>query len=1041
MLNHSVSVVVADEASGLQEFLGRLAAHKQLWRPLSTYRLQFNHAFRFSDARKLVGYLHELGISTCYASPILKAYAGSMHGYDIIDHNAINPELGTQEELDELAAELKSQGMGLLLDVVPNHMGVGHGTNPWWQDVLQNGRASRFAEFFDIDWDPLKGELRNKVLLPILGDQYGEELEAGKLVLKHVDGDFRIEYYDKILPVDPQTIPIIFEPLGDFASLAGEESGRELMGVLAGFAKLPKHDTVDAERALARQREAPFIRQRLREMVERKPEIRQLVEEALRRVNGRAGDSRSFDALHKLLEAQAYRVAHWRVSAEEINYRRFFDINELVGLRIEAPQVFAATSALVRRLLAAGTVSGLRIDHPDGLFNPPQYFARLQMLHAASQCHGAEAGQARAENGIELDVQNAFSQLDEPRERAPLYVLVEKILEPGEHLPTDWPVDGTVGYDFANLVNGIFIDPRNRKSFTNLYHRFLGQWMDPTTVIYQSKKLIMYTALSCEVNVLSHMLNGISSMNRRVRDFTLAMLREAIRETIACFPVYRTYIDERGNISERDQASINEAIAQAKRRNSSMSGTVFEFLRDILLLRGGNGGEASIYDYRKQLYFALKFQQLTGPVMAKGMEDTACYVYNRLISVNEVGGSPKEFGTELDEFHRGNRLRQHQWRYSMLATSTHDTKRSEDVRMRLDVLSEIPRLWAAQVLRWRRSNRGKKRTLSDGRTVPDSNEEYLLYQTLLGAWPLPVNETDERMEETGETAAAKGGRDQQSAHSWALGEQQRADFLGRIQAYMLKAVNEGKVNMSWINPDEEYTEALNNFIARILTPGSESRPNGFLRQMEEFVPRMALFGAINSISQTLIKLTLPGVPDTYQGQELFDFSLVDPDNRRPVDFARRQSYLSEIIERTREEQGISGLCQELLRQWTDGRLKLWVTYRGLHARREYHELFEQGDYVPLKVTGSGERHVVAYARTLGRQMAIVVTPRFAYGLMNGEASMPLGDRWGTTQIELPPQSPETPLKNWLTGEILPVGQQTLLCREVFASFPLGLLLN
>jgi len=406
-----------------------------------------------------------------------------------------------------------------------------------------------------------------------------------------------------------------------------------------------------------------------------------------------------------------------------------------------------------------------------------------------------------------------------------------------------------------------------------------------------------------------------------------------------------------------------------------------------------------------------------------------------------VGGSPKDFGTDLDEFHRGNRLRQQQWRYSMLATSTHDTKRSEDVRMRLDVLSEIPRLWAAQVLRWRRSNRGKKRTLSDGRIVPDANEEYLLYQNLLGAWPLPVQEAGEGVEEIRETASAKGDGNPQSAHSWVLGKQQRADFLQRIQAYMVKAVNEGKVNMSWINPNEEYTEALNNFIARILTPGSESRPNGFLRQMEEFLPRIALFGAINSISQTLIKLTLPGVPDTYQGQELFDFSLVDPDNRRPVDFAMRQRYLREIIDRTREEQGISRLCRELLRQWMDGRLKLWVTYRGLHARREYHELFEQGDYVPLKVTGSGERHVVAYARTLGRQMAVVVTPRFAYGLMNGEARMPLGEAWETTQIELPPQSSETPLKNWLTAEILPAGRQTLLCREVFASFPLGLLLN
>jgi (1->4)-alpha-D-glucan 1-alpha-D-glucosylmutase len=693
-------------------------------------------------------------------------------------------------------------------------------------------------------------------------------------------------------------------------------------------------------------------------------------------------------------------------------------------------------------------VTGLRIDHPDGLFNPPQYFARLQMLYAASQCYGGEARLARAENGIELELQNAFSQQDAALGRAPLYVLVEKILEPEEELPGDWPVDGTVGYEFANLVNGIFIDSRNRKSFTNLYQRFLSQWMDVEAIIYQSKKLIMHTALSSEVNVLSHMLDGISSMNRRARDFTRAVLRDAIREAIACFPVYRTYLDERGNLSERDRGYINEAIARAKRRNSSMPGSVFEFLRDILLLRGGEGGDGAIYGYRKQLYFALKFQQLTGPVMAKGLEDTACYVYNRFVSVNEVGGSPKEFGVELDEFHRANLRRQQQWRHSMLATSTHDNKRSEDVRMRLDVLSEMPRLWAAQVLRWRRSNRGKKRTLSDGRTVPDANEEYLLYQTLVGTWPLPAAaehlQPPQQTEHAGDPADAVADMENGNlrvTHAWTLDKQQREDFLARIQAYMTKAVNEAKVNMSWINPHQEYTEALHNFIARILMPGSENRPNNFLRQIEEFVPRIARFGVINSISQTLIKLTSPGVPDIYQGQELFDFSLVDPDNRRPVDFELRRRQLRELLEASREEQGISRLCAEMLRDWSDGRLKLWVTHCALHARREYRELFEVGDYVPLQVAGGGERHVVAYARTMGQQMAVVATPRFAYSMLGGEERMPIGEAWGATEIVLPPIPPGPPMKNLLTGEILPAGRQTLLCRDVFASFPLGLLLR
>ncbi len=692
---------------------------------------------------------------------------------------------------------------------------------------------------------------------------------------------------------------------------------------------------------------------------------------------------------------------------------------------MEDPQVFAATGALIRRLLAAGTVSGLRIDHPDGLLNPPQYFARLQMLYAASQCYGGEPKQPRAENGIELELQSAFGQQDAAGERAPLYVVVEKILEPGEDLPGDWPVDGTVGYDFANLVNGIFIDTRNRKSFTNLYQRFLGQWMDVETIIYQSKKLIMHTALSSEVNVLSHMLDEISSMNRRARDFTRSVLRDAIRETIACFPVYRTYLDERGNISERDRGYINEAIARAKRRNSSMPGTVFEFLRDILLLRGGDGGDGAIYGYRKQLYFALKFQQLTGPVMAKGMEDTACYVYNRFVSVNEVGGSPKEFGVELDEFHRGNLQRQQQWRYSMLATSTHDTKRSEDVRMRLDVLSEMPRLWAAQVLRWRRSNRGKKRTLSDGRTVPDANEEYLLYQTLVGAWPLPA----------AQPAGFAGDRPQgwPKAREMAtceprhLGARQAAaeDYLARIQAYMTKAVNEAKVNMSWINPNQEYTEALHNFIARILTPGSENRPNRFLRQIEEFVPRIALFGAINSISQTLIKLTSPGVPDIYQGQELFDFSLVDPDNRRPVDFELRRRYLRRdartLAGGAGHQPSVRRNAAKLERRPPEA---LGDTLRAA-CQAQYRELFELGELCSVESGGSrrapcgGLRQDIRPADGRGGDSTLCLQHD---GRRRAHAAGRGVGRRRKSCCRRPRQGP--PLKNLLTGETLPAGQQS-----------------
>jgi (1->4)-alpha-D-glucan 1-alpha-D-glucosylmutase len=999
------------ETSGISECLDRLTAHKIQLVPGATYRLQFNQEFGFRDAKALVPYLRALGISTCYASPLLEARTGSAHGYDITNHNKLNAEIGTEEEFHELAEELRTHNMGLLLDVVPNHMGVGYGTNPWWQDVLENGRASRFAAFFDIDWDPLKPELRNKVLLPILGDQYGEELETGKLALQYDDGRFIVRYYEKVLPLDPQTIPLIFEPLGD---LGTSDVIREFQSLLVSLSELPCHDTAEGDRAMKRQREIPFLKERLKELVDDSPEVRRLISRAIERVNGIPGDARSYDAMHKLLEAQSYRLAHWRVSGEEINYRRFFDINDLVGLRMEDPAVFAATQKLIRRLLADGCMQGLRVDHPDGLFNPPQYLTRLQMLYAASQCCGPEPKVPQAENGIELDVQTIFGQHDWVRSRAPLYVVIEKILEPGEDLPEKWQVDGTVGYDFMNLVNGIFIDSRNRKAFTAFYHRFIGGSIDVDTLIYDSKKLIMNSALSSEVNVLGHMLDEISLTDRRARDFTRKTLRDAIIETIACFPIYRTYIDERGFISDRDREYIQQAIARAKRRNGSTPAPVFDFLQEILLLRGADGG-APVYGYRKQLYFALKFQQLTGPVMAKGLEDTSCYVYNRFVSVNDVGGSPREFGIEVEEFHRGNLKRLENWPYSMLTTSTHDTKRSEDVRMRLDVLSEIPRPWAAQVMRWRRINRTRKRTLSDGRVVPDYNEEYLLYQTLIGTWPV---------------------RKVNGAPSAKFSAEERTAYTSRIRDYMDKAVHEAKVNLSWVNPDSDYVELLGKFLERILMPLSESRPNAFLKLIESFVERIAYFGAINSLSQTLIKITAPGVPDIYQGQELFDFSLVDPDNRRPVDFRLRETMLEELSRRS----GDPVLLDEILRDWPDGRIKLWVTSRALQYRQANIRLFQNGRYVPIHGTVQNERHILGFARMGDGNVAITVVPRFPLTLAGGELRAISGDIWGNAEIVLPPEAANRELRNVLTGETIHVTREhTLLVADVFRRFPVALL--
>ena len=1004
------------ETSGVSECLDRLAAAKWHNRPLSTYRIQFNAGFGFRQARALVGYLHALGITHCYSSPILKARPGSMHGYDIMDHSALNPEVGTEEELCEFAAELKSHGMGHVIDLVPNHMGVGTGTNPWWQDVLENGRSSEFSDFFDIDWNPLRPDLQGKILFPILSDQYGEVLERGDFHLQYENGRFHVQYFDTSMPIDPQTVPLIFEPsrdrVADGSGLRGAapsqveaESLADFDGVLAALGNLPSHDSDDPEFAAQRRREAPQLLARLAALVERSAAVKARVERALQSCNGSAGDSRSFDALHRLLEAQAYRMAHWRVSAEEINYRRFFDVNNLIGLRMENPRVFAETHRLVRRLLAEGYVGGLRIDHPDGLLNPAQYFTRLQMLYVASQCGGAEPRGAVADNGIEEEIQRVFGEHDWIGEHAPLFVAVEKILERAEDLPREWPVDGTVGYDFLNLANGILIDGRSERAFTALYRRFTGSIVDVHDLIYQSKKLIMNSAVSGEITVLTHLLAEISSTDRRARDFTRKALGDAIRETIACFPVYRTFIDERGNVTERDRGYINLAIARAKRRNESMPAAVFNFLRDILMLQAEAKNPAD--SRRRRLHFTLKFQQISGPVMAKGLEDTACYVYNRFVSVNEVGGSPERFAVAVDDFHRGNLERAASWPFSMLTTSTHDTKRSEDVRARLNVLSEMPRAWSAQVLRWRRANRPHRRVLTDGRSVPDANEEYLLYQTLVGVWPF---------------VSSNG----------------RLQLVERVQDYMTKAAHEAKVNLSWVNPNAEYVDALLGFVERVLSPATRGRPNAFLEQIERFVTAVQLFGAMNSLAQVLLKITAPGIPDVYQGNELWDFSLVDPDNRRPVDFDLRQRILGDLDQKARAGNLVQ-LCRELLADYQTGAVKLWTTSRALCFRRDHGALFQFGSYVPVYGAIEKQEHLCAFARVHEHEMAIIAAPRLAYTLMHGETRPPIGEAWGAAELALPPQAPADFL-NVLTGEtVKATATRSLLCRELFADFPVALL--
>ena len=1002
------SDVLIDETSELCDCLERLAHNKRSAAPLSTYRLQFNKSFRFEDARRLVPYLHSLGISHCYASPILKARAGSQHGYDIIDHNQLNPEVGTEQEFRQLVAELKDRGMGLLVDTVPNHMGVGHGDNPWWQDVLQNGRTSVYADFFDIDWEPLKPELRNKVLLPILGNPYGEDLEAGNVRVSFEDGGFLARYFDNVLPIDPQTIPLVFAPARDVAIREQRaEMPAELESLINAFGRLPMNDASEPGEVRRRQSEMPPALEKLQRLYSDSAEVQKYVTYALQLLNGTPGDAVSFDALHQLLEKQAYRLAFWRVSGEEINYRRFFDINDLVGLRMENPRVFAETHKLIRRLLAEGLISGLRIDHPDGLLNPTEYFMRLQRLYAASQCLGAEPASPAGGDGIELDIHRVFQNGLSREAKAPLYLLIEKILERGEHLSKEWPVDGSVGYDFANLVNQALIDVRQQAAFSKIYYRFIGGAVRVDKLIYESKKLVMRRALASEVNVLTHMLNEISNADRRARDYTRGVLREAIRETIAFFPVYRTYIDERGHVSNSDRAYIEQAIQRAKRYNGTLAPAAFDFLRRILLLEDSDN-EGTLYGYHRQLYFTLKFQQLTGPVMAKGLEDTSCYVYARFLSSNEVGGTPAEFGIPVAEFHRGNIERAERWPGSMLATSTHDTKRSEDVRARLNVLSEMPGVWATNVMKWRRINRSRKLQLSDGRVVPDENEEYFLYQTIVGAWPLT-----------------------------SINEEEREDVVRRIQQYMEKALHEAKVNLSWLNPNPEYVDAMKAFVAKILAPAHRGRTNLFWDSLQRFLPSVTFFGCMNSLTQLLLKLTAPGVPDIYQGQELWDFSLVDPDNRRTVDFDVRTRSAAQLCKRFEagEEANVS---RELLADYRDGRLKMWVTMLGLNFRRQHRELFRAGSYLPLHAEHGREEHLIAFARFYEGDIAIIAAPRLSYTLMKGKEELPMGAAWGDMHLQLPSEVVGQRLRNIFTGERFLAGS-SLSCRELFGSFPLALL--
>ena len=925
--------------------------------PVSTYRLQVHAGFRLTDAAGVVPYLERLGISTLYSSPYFTAAPGSTHGYDVCNHNEISPELGGDAAHLELTNAVTAARMGHIVDFVPNHMGIGSGGNAWWTDVLENGPSSSAAGYFDIDWAPLKAELHAKLLLPILGDQYGNVLERGELRLEFRDGTLTLRYFDNVLPINPREVPrVLGVAVGPVTARLGEDSPRlhEFLSVLTSLGNLPPYTEQDPARVSERQREKEVARTRLARLAEEDEGIAAEIAAAVDHVNGTPGNAASFNTLHELLEAQAYRLSYWRTASHEINYRRFFDVNSLAGMCVERAEVFEATHRLLGQLLASGRLQGVRVDHPDGLFDPARYFEMLQEL--------AERGASR-QAGTTVPPQD-------PDGPSPVYVVAEKILSGRERLPAKWKVHGTTGYNYLNDQNGVFVDMAQARRLRRGYAKLTGH-IDPfEDVLYQSKRLIMHTAMASELNVLAHMLDRIGEGNRKSRDFTLDSLRDAITEVVACFPVYRTYVDEHGWTPE-DRAMVEQAIVRARRRNPAMEASLFDFFREVVLPRDPAGtpaqGEverrggyppADANEVRERLRFAMKLQQYTGPVQAKGLEDTAFYRYNVLISLNEVGGDPSRIGRSVEDFHDANTHRARRWPLEMLATSTHDTKMGEDVRARINVLSEFPDDWGREAARWMRINRGH-RSIVDGEPAPDRVDEYRLYQALIGGWIPRITEPSQ-------------------------------DFVDRISEYMIKSAREAKVHTSWLTPNQSYEDGLRSFIQTILKATGGAK---FLSAFLPFQQRIAMLAVTNSLAQVVLKIGSPGIPDFYQGAELWDLNFVDPDNRRPVDFELRGRMLDSIADTP---------IDDLLQRWEDGRIKLLVTSRGLHLRRDLPEVFAGGDYQPLITQVSVPGDVIAFSRSSGEHAVITVAPRLVSALASEGRTFPLGgDCWKTSRIMLP----------------------------------------
>src|SRR5438094_221741 len=840
--------------------------------PTCTYRLQFNRWFTFSQAREIVPYLDALGISDVYASPYFQASPDSLHGYDITDHNKLNGAIGSREDYEAWVGELHAHAMGQILDFVPNHVGIAEPLNEWWMDVLENGPSSRYAPYFDIDWQPLKSDLRDKVLLPILSDQYGRVLERGELQVRFEEGTVFLLYGERRLPIAPGTYRYVLEiALRSLSEHKEEDFYAELQSILTALEYLPKRTETDPKRIAERIREKEIIKRRLERRCAEAPQVQQAIEKALVQINGEPGDPRSFDALDQLLNAQSYRLAFWRVAAEEINYRRFFDVNDLAAIRVELPRVFDAIHRLVLELVNEGAVTGLRIDHPDGLYLPREYFEKLQQRCAKAL-------------GVGL-----------PKDGRAIYMLAEKILTGSESLRKDWRVHGTTGYDFANQVAQLFVDSSAEPAITKTFHRIIGHSVPFGHLLYAKKLQVMKLSLANDVDVLGNLLDRLSEQNRWYRDFTLEALSRAVRETIACFPVYRTYLAPGQPVTEEDRQIVERAIAAAKRRNPAMEESVLNFLRDVLLFRFPPNLDAKAR--AEHTNFVLKFQQATGPIMAKGLEDTVFYIYNRLAALNEVGGDPQ-------------------------------------------------------------------------------------------------------------TAAPP-------------------DYTDRIQAYMARALHEAKLNTSWIQPNEEWDTAMRDFVMKIL---DSSPRNKFIPAFIPVAKEIARLGAVNSLAQLLLKLTSPGVPDIYQGNVIWDYSLVDPDIRRPLDYNRHRETLESLA---------TANAHDLVRDWADGRIKMFLTQRVSQFRRKHTELFQYGEYLPLTPSGTFAECCVSFAREREDQWIIVIAPR----LSSHVGFPPIGESWKDTIVELPETLPLAHAHDLFTCRPIPVQGRRVKLADAMSTLPFAVITN